>query len=108
MALTLSYFSWVRERMGIATGKSAKDAGDDAAEALPAGPITGISAELRELFALRDAGILMAEEFAEITTAFLARHDERGFEARSARTSTTEPPVEVRAPASLETRGGAS
>ena len=54
------------------------------------------------------AQIEAAEEFAAVATQFLARHDERGFEARSARTSTTEPPVEVRAPASLETRGGAS
>ncbi|SPM33827.1 hypothetical protein MRAB57_1631 [Mycobacterium rhizamassiliense] len=56
----------MRERMGMATGKSAKPGDkDEDAEALPGGPITGISAELRELFALRDAGILTAEEFAE-------------------------------------------
>lgn len=63
----------LRQRMGMATGQPAKDAGDDAAEALPGGPITGISAELRELFALRDAGILTAEEFAEQKQRLLPR-----------------------------------
>lgn len=56
----------MRERVGVAAGKPAKPGDkDEAEEALPGGPITGISAELRELFALRDAGILTAEEFAE-------------------------------------------
>jgi hypothetical protein len=58
----------MRERMGLATGKAEKSSPDgsgEAAESPPGGPITGISAELRELFSLRDAGILTDEEFTE-------------------------------------------
>jgi PPE-repeat protein len=58
----------LRDRIGVATGKAGKsseDAADDAAESVPGGPITGISAELRELFSLRDAGIITDEEFTE-------------------------------------------
>jgi PPE-repeat protein len=58
----------VRERMGLALGKpgkSTQDESEEATEAAAGGPITGISAELRELFSLRDAGILTDEEFAE-------------------------------------------
>jgi PPE-repeat protein len=57
-----------RERMGAATGKPTKSAqgdSDETPEVAAGGPITGISAELRELFSLRDAGILTEEEFTE-------------------------------------------
>jgi PPE-repeat protein len=57
-----------RERIGAATGKpkkSADGAPDETPEGAAGGPITGISAELRELFSLRDAGILTEEEFTE-------------------------------------------
>jgi PPE-repeat protein len=63
----------LRDRIGAATGKSAKGGGGDAAEPLPGGPITGISAELRELFALRDAGILTQDEFVEQKQRLLPR-----------------------------------
>ncbi|OYV24122.1 MAG: hypothetical protein B7W97_01150, partial [Mycobacterium sp. 20-66-4] len=58
----------LRERIGTATGKpgkSTQDESEEATEATAGGPITGISAELRELFSLRDAGILTDEEFTE-------------------------------------------
>jgi PPE-repeat protein len=57
-----------RERIGAATGKPKKSADgdpDETPEGAAGGPITGISAELRELFSLRDAGILTEEEFTE-------------------------------------------
>lgn len=58
----------LRQRIGLATGKADKSAQgelDETAETPAGGPITGISAELRELFSLRDAGILTDEEFTE-------------------------------------------
>ena len=57
-----------RERIGAATGKPKKSPqgdSDETPEGTAGGPITGISAELRELFSLRDAGILTEEEFTE-------------------------------------------
>jgi PPE-repeat protein len=58
----------IRQRIGAPTGKSKKSpdgASDETPEGAAGGPITGISAELRELFSLRDAGILTEEEFTE-------------------------------------------
>ena len=58
----------IRERIGAATGKpknAAQGDSDETPEGPAGGPITGIAAELRELFSLRDAGILTEEEFTE-------------------------------------------
>jgi PPE-repeat protein len=58
----------IRQRIGAPTGKSKKSSdgdSDETPEGVAGGPITGISAELRELFSLRDAGILTEEEFTE-------------------------------------------
>jgi PPE-repeat protein len=58
----------IGERVGAATRKPAQPPQPEPTEpppSPPGGPITGIAAELRELAALRDSGILTDEEFTE-------------------------------------------
>lgn len=65
-----------RERVGAPTRKPAEPANAEPADPPPTpppgGPITSIAAELRELAALRDSGILTDEEFIEQKRRLLA------------------------------------
>jgi PPE-repeat protein len=61
-----------RERIGAATRRPAEPSPSEPPQTPVGGPITGIAAELRELAALRDSGILTNDEFSEQKRRLLA------------------------------------